>query len=111
MELNSGQQLSEGVGTNRQRECIAAECRCGAHHVRGYSGGEEEKHPDAGVFDGAERVARALPMVAVDDQLRAPQSRASIGGRFALLHENRPIAAKLDEQTQQRGNNLFPRKN
>jgi hypothetical protein len=50
-------------------------------------------------------------MVAIDYNARTREPRARRGGRFAPLRINGLVSAELDEQTQQRGNNVFPRKN
>lgn len=50
-------------------------------------------------------------MVALNDDLGAAEPRARVGGAFALLHVSRLKTAKLDKQTQQRGDNLFLREN
>jgi hypothetical protein len=50
-------------------------------------------------------------VVTIDDDSGTSESRASVGGSLADLDEGRLITAKLDKQTQQRGDYLFARKN
>jgi hypothetical protein len=50
-------------------------------------------------------------MIAIDDELLAPKAYARVASRFAGFGIDRLVSAELDEQTQQRGNDFFPREN